>query len=342
MAAVTAEDERSAGREARDLVLDSLRLVLARAGRLARRFFDERWIDAPVRPGQARRGVLRLRGAAVHPYVMLNCTAKRRDVLTLAHELGHGVHFALAARPGHLPAGHAADAGRDRLGVRRDDRLRPAARAAPTPESRLALLAGGDRGLDRDRVPPDRDEPLRGRRAHRPPRARASCRVDRFGELWARARSELLGDAVEITDGYRTWWSYIPHFIGTPGYVYAYAYGQLLALSVYRRYHEEGDGVRARATSSCSPPAGRCSPEELGRIVGIDLTDPGFWEAGLDLVEGQLRDAEQAARDAGADLTGRLLVAGRERLARDAPVRVAHDAGHDDREVAARHGLTRR
>ena len=123
--------------------------------------------------------------------------------------------------------------------------------------------------------------------------------MERFGELWAESQSEMLGDSVEVTEGYRTWWSYIPHFIGSPGYVYAYAYGQLLALSVYERYEQTGRGARARATWSCSSAGGSRSPQELGEIVGVDLADPGFWEAGLDLVERQLEQAEAAAEASG-------------------------------------------
>ena len=108
----------------------------------------------------------------------------------------------------------------------------------------------------------------------------------------------MLGDSVEVTDDYKTWWSYIPHFIGTPGYVYAYAYGQLLALSVYARYEQDGaafvpDYLRLLAAG------GSVSPGELGRIVGCDLEDPGFWDAGLDIVAGQLDKAIVAANAAG-------------------------------------------
>jgi oligoendopeptidase F len=117
---------------------------------------------------------------------------------------------------------------------------------------------------------------------------------DRFNELWAEAQEELFGDSVEVTEGYRTWWSYVPHFVATPGYVYAYAYGQLLALSVYQRYVEEGESFVPRYVEMLSA-GGSLAPEELGRIVGVDLTDPGFWNAGLDLVEKQLDEAESAA-----------------------------------------------
>jgi oligoendopeptidase F len=108
----------------------------------------------------------------------------------------------------------------------------------------------------------------------------------------------MLGDAVEVTEGYRTWWSYIPHFIGTPGYVYAYAYGQLLALSVYRQYEEQGAAF-VPSYLELLRRGGSETPEDLGRIVGVDLGDPAFWTGGLLIIEEQLDAAEQAAKDAG-------------------------------------------
>jgi oligoendopeptidase F len=121
---------------------------------------------------------------------------------------------------------------------------------------------------------------------------------ERFGELWAETQTPMLGDAVEISDGYRTWWSYIPHFIGTPGYVYAYAYGQLLALSVYRAYEARGADF-VPSYLELLRRGGSQSPEELGSIVGVDLADPGFWDGGLLIVEQQLDAAEAAAVAAG-------------------------------------------
>src|ERR1700724_3021799 len=108
----------------------------------------------------------------------------------------------------------------------------------------------------------------------------------------------MFGDSVEVTDDYRAWWSYIPHFIGSPGYVYAYAYGQLLALSVYQRYEQQGAELVPRYLEMLAAGGSR-SPEELGAIVGVDLADPGFWDAGLDLVERQLLQAEAAAEASG-------------------------------------------
>jgi oligoendopeptidase F len=122
--------------------------------------------------------------------------------------------------------------------------------------------------------------------------------VDTIGTLWAQSQEELLGDAVEVTEGYRSWWSYVPHFVASPGYVYAYAYGQLLALAVYGRYEEEGPEFESKYLALLSA-GGSKSPEELGAIVGVDLADPSFWDKGLDLVERKLDAAEQAAKDAG-------------------------------------------
>ena len=122
--------------------------------------------------------------------------------------------------------------------------------------------------------------------------------IERIGELWYETQHAMLGDAVEITDGYRTWWSYIPHFIATPGYVYAYAYGQLLALSVYARYEERGPAFVPQYLSLLRA-GGSMAPEDLGRLVDVDLADPGFWDAGLAIIDRRLAQTEEAAHAAG-------------------------------------------
>ena len=133
---------------------------------------------------------------------------------------------------------------------------------------------------------------------HSARRSEGELSVERFNELWAESQTAMLGPAVEITEGYRSWWSYIPHFMHTPGYVYAYAYGQLLALSVYKRYEEVGDAFVPRYLDLLRA-GGSMSPEELGRIVDCDLADPAFWDGGLAIVDEQLVAAEQAAAAAG-------------------------------------------
>ena len=295
MAAVTDEQEHVEWSRARDTVLDSYRSFSDDLGSLVQRFFDESWIDAPVRPNKRGGAFCAYTVPSSHPFVLLNYTHTRRDVLTLAHELGHGVHAALGARQGifhmttPLTMAETASVFGETLVFGR------LLEEAETPESRLALLAESIEGSIATvfrQVAMNRFEHL----VHTERRERGELAIERIGELWAESQTELLGDAVDVTDGYRSWWSYVPHFIGTPGYVYAYAYGQLLALAVYGRYEEEGDGF-VPAYLDLLAAGGSRSPEELGRIVGVDLADPGFWDRGLDIVERQLDAAEEAARE---------------------------------------------
>jgi oligoendopeptidase F len=296
-APVLAEEVTFSYGEARDLVLDTYDSFSPDAGRLARRFFDERWIDAPVRPHKRGGAFCAYTVPSVHPYVMLNFTARRRDVLTMAHELGHGLHAALAQPQGvfhqstPLTLAETASVFGEALTFGR------MLEAAPDDDARLSLLAERIDGAIATvfrQMAMNRFEHL----VHTRRRAEGELSIDRICESWVESQSELFGDSVDMTDGYRMWWSYIPHFINTPGYVYAYAYGQLLALSVYGRYLQEGPSF-APAYLELLAAGGSRSPEELGAMVGIDLADPGFWDAGLALVEQQLRDAEELVATSG-------------------------------------------
>ncbi len=297
MATVTEDEVAFPFSQAREIVLDCYSSFSPELGDVAKRFFDEHRIDAPLRP--AKRGGAFCAGTvpSEFPYVLLNYTSRRRDVLTLAHELGHGVHFALAARQGvfhqHTPLTLAETAS-----VFGETIVFGKLLAEDTsPASRLALLAENLEDTIATvfrQIAMNRFEHL----VHTDRRERGELSVERFGELWANSQEELFGDSVEVTEGYRSWWSYIPHFIGSPGYVYAYAYGQLLALSVYERYEQLGDELVPSYLELLAAGGSR-PPQELGAIVGVDLADPGFWEAGLDLVERQLGEAEQAAEASG-------------------------------------------
>jgi oligoendopeptidase F len=279
--------------QARELVLGTYESFAPEAGRIARRFFDERWIDAPVRPHKRGGAFCAYTVPSVHPYVMLNFTARRRDVLTMAHELGHGLHAALAQPQGVFQqstpltlAETASVFGEALVFGRLLD-------AAPDDDARLSLLAERVDGAVATvfrQMAMNRFEHL----VHTRRREEGELSVDRFSESWVESQSELFGDSVQITGGYHTWWSYIPHFISTPGYVYAYAYGQLLALSIYGRYLEQGEAFAPRYLELLAAGGSR-SPSELGAMVGIDLGDPGFWDAGLNLVEAQLSAAEELA-----------------------------------------------
>jgi oligoendopeptidase F len=166
-----------------------------------------------------------------------------------------------------------------------------------TADERLALLARSVEGSIATvfrQTAMNRFEEL----AHTARRTEGELSVERIGELWGESQEELLGDSVKVTPGYLSWWSYVPHFMSTPGYVYAYAYGQLLAMSVYRRYREEGESFVPSYLELLAAGGSR-APEELAAIAGLDLTDPGFWDSGLALVEENLERAEAAAGDAG-------------------------------------------
>jgi oligoendopeptidase F len=297
MAAVTEDEVEYSYAHAREIVLDCYSSFSDELGALARRFFDEHHIDAPVRPGKRGGAFCASATPLSFPYVLLNYTARRRDVLTLAHELGHGVHFALAARQGifhqHTPLTLAETASvfgeTIVFGSLLEEDTAPASRLALLAENLEDTIATVFR-----QVAMNRFEEL----VHTNRREHGELSVERFGELWSESQLEFVGDSVELTEGYRTWWSYIPHFIGSPGYVYAYAYGQLLALSVYERYRQAGEEMVPSYLELLAAGGSR-PPHELGEIVGVDLADPGFWDAGLELVERQLRQAEEAAEASG-------------------------------------------
>ena len=296
--ASVAEDESEIGwAEATALVHDAYASFSPELAGIVQRFYDGGWIDAPVRPAKRPGAFCAYTVPSHHPYLLLNWTSRNRDVLTLAHELGHGLHAYLSRGQGTFhqstPLTLAETASvfgetvtNNALLARIDDPNERFALLAATLEDSIATVFR--------QVAMNRFEDA----VHTARREEGELSVERFGELWATSQEAMVGDSVEITDGYRTWWSYIPHFIGTPGYVYAYAYGQLLALSVYARYQEQGASFVPSYLELLSA-GGSMEPAALGRIVGCDLEDPGFWDAGLAIVDGQLRAAEDAARAAG-------------------------------------------
>ena len=233
---------RSAGPTRSELVLDAYASFSPELADVAQRFFDERWIDAPVRPGKRPGAFCAYTVPSHHPYLLLNWTARRRDVLTLAHELGHGLHAYLAREPGRVPPVDAAHAGRDRVGVRRDGHVRaPARRDRPIPTARLALLAESLEGQIATVFRQIAMNRFEDARAHRAARARASCRVDRFGELWAETQTD---DARRRGRDHRG----LPHVVvvhpalhrARPGTCTPTRTASCSRCRVYRQYEERG------------------------------------------------------------------------------------------------------
>ena len=297
MAPVSDSDDRIPYGEAEEIVLDCYRTFSPELGATAEEFFSGGYMDGPPRPGKRGGAFCSYTVPSAHPYVMLNYTSRPHDVLTMAHELGHGVHATLARPQGifqfttPLTLAETASIFGENIVLER------LLERAPGPAERLDLLAGALDGAVAAvfrQVAMNRFEDA----IHTERRERGELSVERFGELWLGTQADLLGDSVDVGDDYGIWWSYIWHFVDAPGYVYAYAYGHLLALSVYRRYEEEGEGF-VESYLDLLRAGGSRPPEELGAIVGVDLSDPGFWSSGIELIERQLDAAEAAAREAG-------------------------------------------
>jgi oligoendopeptidase F len=297
MAPLSDSDDRIPYGEAEEIVLDCYRTFSPELGATAEEFFTGGYMDGPPRPGKRGGAFCSYTVPSAHPYVMLNYTSRPHDVLTMAHELGHGVHATLARPQGifhfttPLTLAETASIFGENIVLER------LLERAPGAAERLDLLAGALDGAVAAvfrQIAMNRFEHA----IHTDRRERGELSVERFGELWLATQADLLGDSVELDDDYGIWWSYIWHFVDAPGYVYAYAYGHLLALSVYRRYEEEGEGF-VESYLDLLRAGGSRPPEELGAIVGVDLADPGFWSSGLELIERQLDAAEEAAREAG-------------------------------------------
>jgi len=297
MASVAESDTSIGWQEGSAVVREAYASFSPELAGIVGRFIDEQWIDAPVRPGKRGGAFCAYAVPSHHPYVLLNWTSTPRDVATLAHELGHGVHGYLAREQGifhqSTPLTLAETASvfgetvtNNRLLAMLDDPGERFALLASTLEDSIATVFR--------QVAMNRFEDA----CHTERREVGELSVERFGDLWASTQHAMLGDSVEITEGYRNWWSYIPHFIATPGYVYAYAYGQLLALSVYAKFEAQGDSFVPNYLNMLRA-GGSMKPEQLTAMVDCDLTDPGFWSAGLDIVEQQLVRATEAAQAAG-------------------------------------------
>jgi oligoendopeptidase F len=291
-APLTPDEAQVSWDEARRTVLDAYRSFSPEMADIATGFF-EGYIDAPALPGKQGGAFAHPAVPSAHPYVLLNYTGRRRDVMTLAHELGHGIHQVLASKLGLFNAstpltlaetasifGETVTFGR-LLAEERE------------PKARLALIGGRIEDIAASvfrQVAMNRFEDA----VHNARRDEGELSPDRIGEHWIRTQRDMFGDSLTITDEYRSWWSYIPHFIHTPGYVYAYAFGNLLALAVYARYEKEGPSFVPSYLQLLAS-GGSETPDELGHLVGVDLADPGFWNAGLQVVDELVTEAESLA-----------------------------------------------
>ena len=296
MAPIGEDPTRASWDEARQVVLDAYHDFSGEVGGIAERFFRESWIDAPVRDNKRTGAFCATSVPGVHPYVFMNFTGDRRSVLTLAHELGHGLHGYLAQPLGlfnsntPLTTAETASVFGEALTFKRLLAIEE------DPGRRLNLLAGRIEDSIATvfrQIAMNRFEHA----VHTARREEGELSMEKLEEVWLESQTRLFGDSVDV-DGYGTWWSYVSHFMGSPGYVYAYAYGFLFALSIFRKYELEGDAM-VEPYLEVLRAGGSKPPEELAQIVGLDLADPGIWESGIDALAVELDEAEALAADIG-------------------------------------------
>lgn len=275
--------------DAQDMVLTAYGAFSPEMAGIAKRFFTDRWIDAPVRPGKAPGAFSHPTTPSAHPYVLMNYQGKPRDVMTLAHELGHGVHQVLAAKNGALMAptpltlAETASVFGEMLTFKR---LLAQTKSA---KQRQALLAGKVEDMINTVVRQIAFYSFE--RAVHTERRNGELTAERIGQLWLSVQTESLGRAIEIKPGYENFWMYIPHFIHSPFYVYAYAFGDCLVNSLYAVYENAQEGFAERYLAMLAA-GGTKHYSELLAPFGLDAKDPTFWDGGLSVIAGMIDELE--------------------------------------------------
>ncbi len=282
----------------REIVVEGYRAFSPQAGAIAEQFFSKRWIDAEVREGKRGGAFSCMTTPDLHPYILVNYTGTLRDVLTVAHELGHGIHQTLSGR---------------RVGVLEADAPLTLAETASVfgemliferllaeekdPGRRLALLCGK---IDDQIATVFRQIALTDfeLRVHEAGARDGELAFEIFGQHWMEANRELYGSSVELTDAYRCAWSYIPHFIHCPFYCYAYAFAQLFVLALYQQYRSGKPGFVESYLEMLSLGGSR-KPQEIAQLVGLDIQREDFWRTGLSLLEELIAQAERSAEEVG-------------------------------------------
>ncbi|MDX0762012.1 M3 family oligoendopeptidase [Sinorhizobium medicae] len=275
--------------DARDTVLSAYHAFAPEMASIARRFFDDGWIDAPVRPGKAPGAFAHPTVPSVHPYVLVNYMGKPRDVMTLAHELGHGVHQVLAGAQGALMAStpltlaETASVFGEMLTFRAlldrtKDRRERKAMLAQKVEDMINTVVRQIAFYDFER------------KVHTA-RKEGELTAEDLGRIWMSVQSESLGPAIRLSESYETYWAYIPHFIHSPFYVYAYAFGDCLVNSLYAVYQNAERGFQEKYFDMLKA-GGTKHHSELLAPFGLDAADPSFWAQGLSMIEGLIDELE--------------------------------------------------
>jgi oligoendopeptidase F len=269
--------------QAQSTVLEAYGEFSPKLAEVARPFFSNGWIDAPARAGKSPGAFAHPTVPSAHPYLLLNYQGKTRDVMTLAHELGHGVHQRLAAEQGHFLAQTPLTLAETASVFGEMLTFQKLLRETTDAKTRRALLASKTEDMLNTVV--RQISMLEFERAVHNERREGEIAVERLGEIWMETQRESLGPALNFDEGYQWFWSYVPHFIHSPFYVYAYAFGDCLVNALYAVYHEGEEGFADRYLEMLSA-GGSKHHSELLAPFGLNATDPGFWKRGLDMIAG--------------------------------------------------------
>ncbi|WFS00025.1 M3 family oligoendopeptidase [Rhizobium tumorigenes] len=275
--------------DAKETVLSAYNDFAPEMAAIARRFFDEQWIDAPVRPGKAPGAFAHPTVPSAHPYVLVNYLGKPRDVMTLAHELGHGVHQVLAGGQGALMCQTPLTLAETASVFGEMLTFRALLEKTTDKRERKAMLAQKVEDMINTVVRQIAFYEFE-RKLHTARKAGELTSED-IGALWLSVQEESLGPAIRISEGYETYWTYIPHFIHSPFYVYAYAFGDCLVNSLYAVYQKAEPGFQDKYFELLKA-GGTKHHSELLKPFGLDATDPSFWARGLSMIEGLIDELE--------------------------------------------------
>lgn len=279
--------------DAKSMVLESYANFHPEMGSIAGRFFENKWIDAAIRPGKRGGAYAASTVPSVHPYVFMNYDGQLRDVQTLAHELGHGVHQYLSRQQGVLQAGTPLTTAETASVFGEMLVFQSLMQNLEDPKEKLALLVGK---IDDTIATVFRQVSMNRfeHAIHTKRRSEGELTTEEFSAAWRSTQEAMYGDAVTLTKAYDIWWSYIPHFLHTPGYVYAYAFGELLVLALYEEYTRRSTGFADKYMKMLET-GGADWPHNIVAKVGLDITQPDFWNKGLQSVDKMITRAENLA-----------------------------------------------
>ncbi len=281
--------------ESKTQVLDAYGKFSPELREIVEKFFDKGWIDAELKQGKRGGAYSASTVPSIHPYILLNFTDKTRDMMTMAHELGHGVHQYLAREQGYLQqstplttAEMASVFGEMLL----FDKLMSEVEDSETKINILGNKLKSDFATVFRQIIMTRFE----QKLHEERKKKGELRSEQINELWLEANREEFGDTVILTEDYGWWWSYVLHFVHYPFYTYAYAFGELLVLALYDMYKEQGEEFVPKYIALLQK-GGSEDPEDLLKNIGVDITDPHFWERGLTVLREHVNMAEELAKE---------------------------------------------